>query len=263
MVFKQQGPLALELCHDGWGAGARVDTEAAGKIERGSGAFDTVEPQATVHQLHQVPADRQPQAGAAETTRRRIVGLRKCFEYCPLPVHRDADSGIADGKAEDYRSGSAFLDRHRHFYFATVGKLDRIPEQIGEHLTKPYGIADDSVRDILRHRDDDLQPFLVGQHRLRAGRFENQGWQREGQFFKVQLAGFDFGKIKDVVDNRQQRLGRGLDGLQIVSLLVVQLRIQRQVGHPDDAVHRCPNLVAHVGQESATGAVGGFRRFLG
>ena len=38
---------------------------------------------------------------------------------------------------------------------------------------------------------------------------------------------------------------------------------QSQLGHADDAVHRRADLVAHVGQELALGAVGGLGRFLG
>ena len=35
-----------------------------------------------------------------------------------------------------------------------------------------------------------------------------------------------------------------------------QLGIQREVGHPQDAVHRSADFVAHVGQKSTLGAVG-------
>src|SRR5262249_16389448 len=41
-----------------------------------------------------------------------------------------------------------------------------------------------------------------------------------------------------------------------------QLRAQRQLRHPDDAVHRSADLVAHVGEELALRAVGSFCCFL-
>ena len=37
----------------------------------------------------------------------------------------------------------------------------------------------------------------------------------------------------------------------------VELGIEHQLGHADDAVHRGANLVAHVGEEFALGPVGG------
>ena len=48
-----------------------------------------------------------------------------------------------------------------------------------------------------------------------------------------------------------------LDHLE-VALLGGEVGVERQVGHADDAVHRRANLVAHVGEELALGAVGGF-----
>jgi len=42
-----------------------------------------------------------------------------------------------------------------------------------------------------------------------------------------------------------------MDLLDVVALLAVEVRLQGQVGHADDRVHGCPNLVAHVGQEVA------------
>ena len=39
--------------------------------------------------------------------------------------------------------------------------------------------------------------------------------------------------------------------------------LERQFGHADDAVHGGADFMAHVGQEFALGAVGGFGGFLG
>ena len=49
---------------------------------------------------------------------------------------------------------------------------------------------------------------------------------------------------------------------QIVALLRLQLRFERQLGHADDGVHRRANLVAHVGQELALRASRFFRFLL-
>ena len=37
---------------------------------------------------------------------------------------------------------------------------------------------------------------------------------------ELQLAGFDLGKVENVVEQRQQRVGRALDMLQVLALLV-------------------------------------------
>ena len=42
-----------------------------------------------------------------------------------------------------------------------------------------------------------------------------------------------------------------------------ELGVQHQIGHPDDAVHRGPDLVAHVGEKLALGPVRGFGNVFG
>ena len=69
-------------------------------------------------------------------------------------------------------------------------------------------------------------------------------------------------KIQDVVDDREQRLGRRLDAVQVVALLVVERGVENELGHAEDAVHRGADLVAHVGEEIAFGTVGRLGRLL-
>ena len=99
---------------------------------------------------------------------------------------------------------------------------------------------------------------------LRPYRFEDHWRQCKRDRLEAELAGFDLGKIEDVVDDRQQRLGGRFDGAKVMPLFGVERRIEGQFGHPDDAVHRRPNFVAHVGQKGATRLADGFgSRFCG
>ena len=66
---------------------------------------------------------------------------------------------------------------------------------------------------------------------------------------EVDLAGLDLGEVQDVVDERQERVARGPDRLDEVPLLLAQRRVEEQARHPDDPVHRRPDLVAHRGQK--------------
>jgi len=63
--------------------------------------------------------------------------------------------------------------------------------------------------------------------------------------------GLDLREVEDVVDDRQQRVGRGPCGREVVALLLGELGVERQLGHPDHAVQRRADLVAHVGEELA------------
>ena len=61
---------------------------------------------------------------------------------------------------------------------------------------------------------------------------------------------------------RSDRRG-ALDQRQILALFGVQMRIQQNLRQADNPVHRSADLMAHVSQEFALGAVGGFGGFLG
>ena len=63
----------------------------------------------------------------------------------------------------------------------------------------------------------EFQPFLVGAQRDRLHRIREQPRQMERNAFDMHLAGFDLRKIEDVVDDREQRLGRRLDDLQVLT----------------------------------------------
>ena len=88
----------------------------------------------------------------------------------------------------------------------------------------------------------------------------------EGLDEELHLAGLDLRKVENVVDQRLQVLAGRMDLLrgpamesclaQIVGLLLQHLAVA------DDGVQRGPQLVAHVREELALGAVGRFRRVL-
>jgi hypothetical protein len=69
----------------------------------------------------------------------------------------------------------------------------------------------------------------------------------------LDLVGLDPRQVEHLVDQRQQRARRGLDGPRVVALLARQARLHQQVGHADHTVERRAHLVAHVGDETALG----------
>ena len=69
-----------------------------------------------------------------------------------------------------------------------------------------------------------------------------------------QLARFDLREIEDVVDDRRAAPGPDCAMVSTYSRCsAVELRVEREVGHADDRVHRRADLVAHVGQEIGFG----------
>jgi len=78
---------------------------------------------------------------------------------------------------------------------------------------------------------------------------------------ELRLAGLQLRKAQNVVDDREQGVATILNGLHKLLLLGRELRVRQQVGKPDDAVHRGPDFVAHVGQKLALGLRGRQRFF--
>ena len=110
------------------------------------------------HQLGQLAADRQAEAGAAVLTRRRGVGLGELLEQGEDLVLRDADAGVGDRQPEAARIGR--LEARRDA--ALVGELDRVGDQVGEDLAQPVGVAAPHARGLRRDLDREIQPLVVG-----------------------------------------------------------------------------------------------------
>ena len=114
-----------------------------GALLRRAAHFDV-----TAHQAHQLLADRQPQAGAAEALRHRGGRLAEVLEQPALLLAGHADAAVADGEL-DHRPAVALLQAAgAHPDPAVAGELDRIGEQVGEHLAQPGRVAAQLRRDI-------------------------------------------------------------------------------------------------------------------
>ena len=176
-----------------------------------------------MHQDHQAPANRQSQAGAAELARGRTVHLRKRFEDQLLLVRRDPDASVAHGKLDLAAVLALGPLRQRQRDTALLRKFDRVAEQVDEHLAQPTRVALDATRQVRRHFTAQHQALLLGSQRHRADRFAHQLVQVKRHFLEIELARFDLGEIQDLVDDREQRIGRGLDQRNVIALLRFEL----------------------------------------
>ena len=70
-------------------------------------------------------------------------------------------------------------------------------------------------------------------------------------------------KSRMLLISDKQRLGRFLHDRQIIALLGVDRRVEQELGHAEDGVHRRADLVAHVGDKRALGPVGLVGRLFG
>ncbi len=252
---------------DGVGLGRRrrqvglVDVDR--EVERAALARDAaaLRGQRAVHELGEAPADREPESRPAVAPGDRHVDLAERPEQPAHGLGRDADAGVADGDRDlpaARRVTPAALDRmpaEAQLHLAGGGELERVREEVDDDLADAPGIAEDARRQLVVHRVDQLD-VVVGRRR---GEQVERPLDRAPEVHRLgvqlDLAGLDLGEVEDVVDDRQQRVARGLDRLRVLLLLGVQRRVEQQPAHPDDRVHRRPDLVAHRRQERALGLV--------
>jgi hypothetical protein len=158
----------------------------------------------------------------------------------PAVPHLEPQDDILGAFAE-------FADLHGDL--TALGEFDRVADQIQQHLAQTAGVTAQTLRrfGIDRHGQFEiLAPSLFDDEIDRP--FDRRG-QFEVDLFKNHLAGGEFGKIENFVNQRQQRFAALAHIMREVALLRIKLRVEQQTGHPDNRVERSADLVAHVSQE--------------
>ena len=135
-----------------------------------------------------------------------------------------------------------------------IGELDRIAQQVHEHLTQLALVGHDAVRNVrgaLDHQQESLLCATMAEHRLEVG---EQGAQIERRGIQDAASRLDLGHLQHVVEQSQQMLATSVDDPKLLMLRRAQGFVAREeLREAQDGVHRGPNLVAHVGQELRLG----------
>lgn len=77
----------------------------------------------------------------------------------------------------------------------------------------------------------------------------HRGLQGEGEGFDLQAAGFDLGKIEDIVDDGKGKVGGMLQRVDECLAFGVGGCVAQEAGDADDGVERRTDLVAHVAEK--------------
>ena len=94
-----------------------------------------------------MPGDREPETGAAEFARRRSVGLGKCAKKLLLGLWRDSHAGITDFKPQLAFLLLFHVTGDAHGDLANIGKFNRVPHEVSQHLADPPRVAAEPRRD--------------------------------------------------------------------------------------------------------------------
>ena len=203
----------------------------------------------SAHQLRELKRDRQAETGAAELAGCGCVGLSERVEQRGDPVRRDPDARIAN--LEAHRDGLRRSPRNAHFHnhLPLRGELDRVGHQVGEDLADAHSITADHARHVVVNEGLQLQSLRNrgGGDRVAAGL--HHVVQVEVAPLNLKPTGLDLRDVENVIDHRHQRVAGRARHVDVLALLVVEVRVGKEVDHPDHPVQRSPDLVAHVRNE--------------
>ena len=191
-----------------------------------------------------------------------------CFSW------RNADAGVGDFEGDDGSSvaenrmivaPSAAGIEDREPDAALLGELERIGEQILEHLLKALGVCDQAAAEVGVgvHIEGQLAVLRFvaegpGDHLQHTGEEDLFGFDGDG-------AGFDLREIEDVADEVEQVGSGAVNGARELDLLGSKVAVgivAELLAEHQNAVERRAQLVRHVGEEFGF-VFRGEREFLG
>jgi hypothetical protein len=191
-----RGEIRLALLGD--------DRERDVEPEHAAPAGSPLRADLAAHQLDQLLGDGQPEPGAAVVAGGRGVGLREGLEQLVEALRVQADPGVADLEAHDVALPHAPGRADGHDHLALRGELDRVRQQVGEHLAQPRLVAADHVRDAVLDVARELQSLGVRAVGEQVGDVADHLAQIEVRLLELELAGLDLREVEDVVDHSQQ-----------------------------------------------------------
>ena len=212
------------------------------------------------HQRDEPLRDGEAEAGAAVAAAGRAVRLDEGLEEARLQLGVDADAGVAHLEADDHRVPGRLVEGHPEDDLARLRELDRVADEVGEDLAQPAGVAPQRVRHVVADEAEQLEPLGLRGLGEGAEHLAHRAPQVELDALEVDAARLDLREVEDVVDDLEQRPPRLVDHLGVLALLGGEAGVEEEPGHPDDAVHRGADLVAHVRHElrlEARGLEGG------
>jgi hypothetical protein len=173
------------------------------------GALST--PISPAHGLDQPLADRQPEPAAAVAARGRAVRLGEGPEQPRRLPGRHPDPGVAHLEPQPHPPLALRAARDRDRDPAFVGELERVADQVEQHLPEPGRVAHADRRRVLVELEPQLEPALAGRRRQQRAHLVQEAGDREVDPLELEPAGLEAGEVEDVVDDREQVPARGAD----------------------------------------------------
>ncbi|MDR9089588.1 hypothetical protein FEP50_05343 [Burkholderia multivorans] len=244
------------------GRGDRLDVEAKRQPHReaAAGARRARHRDPAAHRGDEAIAQREPEARAAVTARDRRVDLRERTEQLVQIRAADADARILDRDRQLRRAAFAAHRAQARGHVSVRGELDRVAEQIAEHLREPRRIAAHALRRARRDLAEQRQPLRLRDGRVRAQLARDHADRIEFDRLDRHRAGLDLREIENAADELEQPRRRVAQRLHAAALRQIEHRALEQFEIAEDHVQRRADLVAHRGEERRLRRIRGVRR---
>ena len=260
MGFQHDAAASSQLSGKVFGVGTgQRQTEADPELR--TLARNTFQANFTAHQLDQLLGNGQAQAAAASLASQRVVGLAEGAEQLLLVLFGHPDTAVLHADAQLRTVVMQVFEHGANHDVTVLGELDGIADQVAEYLAQAQRVAEQVQRSVAVDQADQFQMLGMRVGGKYGETVLDQIAQVERAVIEDQPSGFDLRDVEDAVDDRQQVVGRLLDGIQVVALSCCQAALLQELGEAEHGVERSAYLMAHVGEEFGFDATG-FQGFL-
>ena len=161
-------------------------------------------PDAGLHRIAEAFAECQAHAGAAVTTRRAAIGLEKRLKQALRMMPGDADARVLHLKVQ--QSATRFMRRspHTNLDAAGIGELDRIREELREHLTQKSCLCREETWTLHRDLLHDLQAFLTQRRLVMLVNLLQQRGEVCLLRLDLRTSAFELGKLQNARERGKQ-----------------------------------------------------------
>ena len=208
------------------------------------------------HRAQKLLTDREAEPGSAGAAF-RMHDLFERLEDSLQFIRIHADAGIAH--LETNPAHCAHFNEQAHA--ALIGKVERIHEQIQEHLTQAPFVGAHGLRHVGRHTPDEIDVFLRHLHFNDLADGVERARERHIGHLDAQTARFDAREIECIADQCEQMFATALNHADAFAMLRAQARVAPQdLRITENRIQRRAQFVAHVRQKFAFRAVRRLRR---
>src|SRR5689334_816888 len=185
------------------------------------------------------------------------IYLLERLKKAALVLRANADAGVNDANYNHASTVAAGLEEFEA-NGSFIGEFDGVVGEINDNLAERAAVRS-GHHIVIRQRSLKLETLGFRHRAQRSADIVEHALAEDVLGNDLHLAGFNLRQVQQIVDERKQVPGAGLDGLELLLLFGIHRSgqfHQQSTGESDDGVQGRAQLVAHAGQEAVFGETG-------